>query len=346
MLTVVQIVRKFGFYGGMERYVWELSHALADLGVKVHILCEQSEQNISHGNIKIHYLKKIIPKPRWLAMLRFSSNVSSWIENNVDSNWIIHSHERTAVHHVSTFHGPPFAHVYNKPWWKRVSIRVTVWLYLERRELCASQVKAILPNSDLILNDLKKMYPCVREILLPPAYPGIEKSSHVARNKSDKKVILFIGKEWKRKGLEKAERIVKKLRQSDPSIEFWVIGPDKEEIKYLFKSWNSGFRLLGWQDASKFMSLASLLLHPATSEPYGMAIAEATNYGIPVVVSNQCGIASQVSSRSGSVIDIEANTDEWVDSCLEELNRKVPVLGIGKSWQELAQQYIEIYRQL
>ncbi len=71
--------------------------------------------------------------------------------------------------------------------------------------------------------------------------------------------------------------MLKKLRQNDASIEFWVIGPDKEEIKYLFKSWNSGFRLLGWQDASKFMSLASLLLHPATSEPYGMAIAEATN---------------------------------------------------------------------
>ncbi len=346
MLNIVQVVRRFGVNGGMERYVWELSHALADLNIQVHILCEQSDQNTEHKNIEVHYLNQVTPRPRWLAMLRFSSNVSSWIENNVDSNWIIHSHERTAVHHVSTFHGPPFAHVYNKPWWKRVSIRVTVWLYLERRELCASQVKAILPNSDLILNDLKKMYPCVREILLPPAYPGIEKSSHVARNKSDKKVILFIGKEWKRKGLEKAERIVKKLRQSDPSIEFWVIGPDKEEIKYLFKSWNSGFRLLGWQDASKFMSLASLLLHPATSEPYGMAIAEATNYGIPVVVSNQCGIASQVSSRSGSVIDIEANTDEWVDSCLEELNRKVPVLGIGKSWQELAQQYIEIYRQL
>ena len=346
MLNIVQVVRRFGVNGGMERYVWELSHALADLNIQVHILCEQSDQNTEHKNIEVHYLNQVTPRPRWLAMLRFSSNVSSWIENNVDSNWIIHSHERTAVHHVSTFHGPPFAHVYNKPWWKRVSIRVTVWLYLERRELCASQVKAILPNSDLILNDLKKMYPCVREILLPPAYPGIEKSSHVARNKSDKKVILFIGKEWKRKGLEKAERIVKKLRQNDSSIEFWVIGPDKKEIKYLFKGWNSGFRLLGWQDTSKFMYSANLLLHPAASEPYGMAIAEATNYGIPVVISNQCGVASQISNRSGSVLDVEDSIDEWASSCLTELSRKDPVLGIGKSWRELAQQHIEIYRKL
>ena len=139
---------------------------------------------------------------------------------------------------------------------------------------------------------------------------------------------------------------MKKLRQSDPSIEFWVIGPDKEEIKYLFKSWNSGFSLLGWQDASKFMYSANLLLHPAASEPYGMAIAEATNYGIPVVISNQCGVASQISNRSGSVLDVGDSIDEWANSCLTELSRKDPVLGIGKSWRELAQQHIEIYRKL
>jgi len=346
MLNVIQVVRRFGTSGGMERYVWELSHALANLDVQVHILCEQSDQNTNHKNIRVHYLKRVLPKPRWLAMLRFSSNVSTWIKNNAGNDWVIHSHERTAVHHVSTFHGPPFAHIYNKPWYKRASIRVAMWLYLERRELCASQVKAVLPNSDLILNDLNKMYPCVREVLLSPAYPGVNKPIEAVKAKSDKKIVLFIGKEWKRKGLEKAEKIVRKLRKNDSSIELWVVGPEKKEIKHLFKDWNSGLHLLGWQDSSKFMPLASILLHPAVSEPYGMAIAEATNYEVPVVISDQCGIASQVSGGSGSVVDIKANIDEWIDSCLKELNRKDLVLGIGKSWQELAQQHVKIYKQL
>ena len=346
MLNVIQVVRIFGTSGGMERYVWELSHALADLGVQVYILCEQSDQNINHKNIRIHYLKRVLPKPRWLAMLRFSLSVSTWVKNNSDNDWVIHSHERTAVHRISTFHGPPFAHIYNKPWYKRASIRVAMWLYLEHRELCASQVKAVLPNSDLIFNDLKKMYPCVREVLLSPAYPGVNKPEQIIETQKDKKVILFVGKEWKRKGLEKAEKIVKKIRENDSSIELWVVGPDEKEIKHLFKDWNSGLQLLGWQDASKFMSLASLLLHPAISEPYGMAVSEATNYGVPVVISDQCGIASQVGAGSGSVVDIKASIDEWVDTCLAELNRKDIVLGIGKSWQELAQQHIEIYNKL
>lgn len=346
MLSVIQVVRRFGVNGGMERYVWELSHALADLGVQVNVLCEQSDQNTSHKNIKIHYLARVVPKPRWLAMLRFSFNVSSWVKDNSDNNWIIHSHERTAVHHVSTFHGPPFAHVYSKPWWKRSSIRVLAWLYLERRELCASQVKAILPNSDLISDDLNKMYPCVQKTLFPPAYPGVKKIAYTLKEKSNKKIVLFVGKEWKRKGLEKAEKIVKKIRQDDVGVEFWVIGPDEKEVKHLFKDWNSGFRLLGWQDASQFMPSASLLLHPAVSEPYGMAIAEATNYSIPVVISDQCGIAPQVGSDSGSVIDIEADINEWTDACMMELNRESPALAIGKSWGELAQQHIEIYKLL
>ncbi|MBL7003448.1 MAG: glycosyltransferase family 4 protein [Gammaproteobacteria bacterium] len=346
MLSIVQIVRKFGVNGGMERYVWELSHALADLGVQVHVLCEQSDQNTNHENIRIHYLKRVLPKPRWLAMLRFSSNVSTWVKNNTEKDWVIHSHERTAVHHISTFHGPPFAHVYHKPWYKRISVRVAVWLFLERRELCADNVKAILPNSDLILNDLRNMYPCVRQLLHLPAYPGVNKPIKIIKTQSDKKIILFVGKEWKRKGLVKAVKIVRRLRKRDVKIELWVVGPDKNDVKHLFKDWDSGFKLLGWQDASKFMPSASLLLHPAIAEPYGMAIAEATNYGTPVVVSDQCGIAPQVSSHSGSVVDVEASVDEWIDFCLVEVNRKAEVLGIGKSWKELAQQHIKIYKQL
>ena len=54
MLNIIQVVRIFGVNGGMERYVWELSYALADLGVQVHILCEQSDHSTVHKNIKVH----------------------------------------------------------------------------------------------------------------------------------------------------------------------------------------------------------------------------------------------------------------------------------------------------
>ena len=174
MIKVVQVVRKFGKKGGMERYVWELSHALADQGVLVHILCEEVTDTCNHHLIHVNTLKRVAEKPRWLAMLRFSSNVTNWFKHNNLNDCVIHSHERTSVHHVTTFHGPPFAHIKNKPFWKRISLRVKVWLYLEKRELCHDKVKVVLPNSKLIGKDLQNFYPCVQDRLYAPAYPGIK----------------------------------------------------------------------------------------------------------------------------------------------------------------------------
>ena len=41
MLEVAHVVRRYGPVGGMERYVWELTHALSKLGVNVTVVCEK-----------------------------------------------------------------------------------------------------------------------------------------------------------------------------------------------------------------------------------------------------------------------------------------------------------------
>jgi len=347
MIEVVQVVRKFGKKGGMERYVWELSHALADQGVLVHILCEEMTDTCNHHLIHVNTLKRVSEKPRWLAMLRFSRNVTKWFEYNSLNDCIIHSHERTSVHQVTTFHGPPFAHVMNKPFWKRVSLRVKVWLYLEKRELCSDQVKVVLPNSDLISENLRSLYPCAKERLYGPTYPGIEDQNLKSKKLEDRpNIILFIGKEWKRKGLNFAVEIVDKLRLIDKSIEFWVLGPDPDSVRHLFKNWTDGFKLLGWDDPKKYLANSKLLIHPAISEPYGMAISEATSFGVPVVISNNCGIASQISKKTGRVLSLDDSIDLWIKACSMEIKRNDLAHKVGKSWAELARDHIKLYESI
>ena len=41
--SVVQVVRRFGCVGGMESYVWFLSHELIRLGYQVVVVCEECE---------------------------------------------------------------------------------------------------------------------------------------------------------------------------------------------------------------------------------------------------------------------------------------------------------------
>ena len=347
MFEVVQIVRRFGKDGGMERYVWELSHALANQNVKVHILCEEVTDKVNHHNISVNCLDIVTKRPRWLAMLRFSYKVSSWFKNKSSSDYIVHSHERTSVHQVTTFHGPPFANILNKPFWRRLSLRVNIWLFLEKRELCSDQVKVVLPNSDLILKDLKLFYPCIKERMLPPAYPGVGDLNIKSKNLENRKnIILFIGKEWKRKGLKFSIEIVEKMRALDDSIEFWVLGPKTQSIKHLFKNWKDGYKLLGWNDPKKHLPKARLLIHPAISEPYGMVISEATNYGVPVVISNKCGIAGQVSYKSGKVLSLSDNIQSWTAACFEQINRVDKVTLVGSSWKNLALEHVKIYKSL
>ena len=347
MIEVVQVVRKFGKKGGMERYVWELSHALADQEVLVHILCEEVTDACNHHLIQINTLKRVFEKPRWLAMLRFSRKVTNWFEENRLNDCIIHSHERTSMHQVTTFHGPPFAHIRNKLFWKRISLRVKVWLYLEKRELCSNQVRLVLPNSKLIGKDLEHFYPCIKDRLHAPAYPGIKDPNIITKElEARPNIILFIGKEWKRKGLDFAVEIVEKLRLTDKSIEFLVLGPDPDLVRHLFKNWTDGYRLLGWDDPRKYLSNARLLIHPAISEPYGMVISEATNYGVPVVISNKCGIACQVSDKSGKVLSLSDNIQSWTAACFEQINRVDKVPLVGSSWENLALEHVKIYKSL
>jgi len=344
MLEVVQIVRRFGKDGGMERYVWELAHALANYDVIVHILCEEVTDSVNHHNIRINCLNPIAKRPRWLSMLRFSRNVFKWFKLNNINNCIIHSHERTSIHQVTTFHGPPFAHIRTKPFWKRFSLRVKVWLYLEKRELCSDQVKVVLPNSKLISKDLKSFYPCIKGRIHAPTYPGIKDPNvKIKKLEARPNIILFIGKEWKRKGLDFAVEIVDKLRLIDKSIEFWVLGPDPDSVRHLFKKWKDGFKLLGWDDPKKYLVNSKLLLHPAISEPYGMAISEATSFGVPVVISNNCGIANQITKKSGRVLALDDSIALWIKACSEEIKRNDLAHKVGKSWTELALDHIKIY---
>lgn len=348
MLKNLHIVRRFGPVGGMERYVWELSHALANLDIEIHILCEESLYTPNHDNIFIHTLGTTPAKPRWISELRFSHRVQQWVNNNTNHDFVIHSHVRTGVHHITTFHSTLFSHVRKKPWWKKISIRIAVWLYLEKRELCGKQVQVVLPNSDLMHDELKVEYPCIGNRLYPPAYPGVHPSDnkHLDKTNKQKEVILFIGQEWQRKGLHTAVQIVEKIKATRPAIEFWVLGPNPTDIQHLFKHWEKDYRLLGWQESAPFLPEANLLLHPAIAEPYGMAIAEAANTGVPVVISNQCGIANQVTNQSGQVINLNSPLHTWVTACIEELDRTSPVENITNSWLELAEQHVEIYSQI
>jgi len=294
--------------------------------------------------VQVIELGRVRPKPRWLAHLLFSHRVSAWVKAHPDSTRIIHSHERTAVHHVTTFHGPPFAAIRSKPLWQRISPRIFANLWLENRELCGPQVQAVFPNSLLIADALKHYYPAAASHLAPAIVPGVgeiqPRIAHTISN--DGGNIGFIGKEWKRKGLDLAVNIVAELKKYRPQVEFIVAGPHPDHIRHLFKDWDGGFQLLGEINSTSFYAPLDLLLHPARAEPYGMVIAEARAAGVPVLVSANCGIAAELNKNS--VLNLETDTGIWSRRC-HELMMQQPK-AVFRSWKSVAEEQIRYYQEI
>ena len=325
----------------MERYVWETTLELARLGHEVQVLCEYCPAEKPEG-IKVHELGRMFYRPRWLYYWRFARRVKKWLDMHPQPGCLIHSHERVGVHDVTTFHGPPFASVREKPWWKKVSLRVAMQLHMERRELRVAN--CIVPNSSIIARQLARYYPeyagKLAQPVVPGATPGVVREPRKALQ--DGGIIGFVGKEWKRKGLQKAIEIAAWLRRTRPDLELHVVGPRAAEVQHLFSGWQGGYKLVGLSSHVEYAEF-DVLLHPATAEPYGMVIAEAMAACVPVVISDVCGAAEQVTSDSGTVLPLSASVETWAGAVEKQLKRDLPAPRYEHGWDKVAQEYEHLY---
>lgn len=332
----------------MERYVWELTQELYQLGHQVEVLCETCTQGECIG-FPIHTIGTIRPKPRWLALWRFANRAHAWIKQHDMKEVIIHSHERLYFHHVTTFHGPPFATVRQKPWWKKSSLRIAMQLHMEKRELVTAQ--KVIPNSLLIKEQLTQYYPGITSRLVDPILPGVTPVVVRAQRPPTLNggVIGFVGKEWQRKGLAFAMQVFEILLQKRPNLRLKIIGPSLDEIQSLIRTFPNNVRrsidILGWAGQVPFDEL-DVLLHPARAEPYGMVITEALAAGVPVVISDVCGARMHVDENSGKVLPLDAPIVDWAHGVSQQLDRTEPVIPFIRSWRDVALEHETVYQQI
>jgi UDP-glucose:(heptosyl)LPS alpha-1,3-glucosyltransferase len=248
-------------------------------------------------------------------------------------------------HDITTFHGSLFATVLEKPWWKLISLRIAMQLFLEKRELANSTF--IIPNSHHIKKLVAQYYPYFAYKLTEPITPGVASCS-VRKFKvvpSTGGVIGFVGKEWKRKGLQFAVEVVERLIQTRPNLQFVVVGPTASEVRYLFSNWSGGFVLTEWYGQVDYSNF-DVLIHPAKIEPYGMVISEAMAAKVPVVIADTCGARDDVSTEAGSVLSLDASIDSWVEALEFQLSRNDQVPQFIRSWTQVAQEYVQVSSEL
>ena len=345
-MKIVQVVRRFGRVGGMESYVWNLTSELSKCGYKITVICERCLDEVPEGVVLVE-IGEVTPRPRWLALYRFSAKVQRLLKSGTYQDSLIHSHERLGVHHITTFHGPPFARIKDGPLWNRLSLRVLAHLYLERRELLSDNVRAVVPNSALIARELVVYYPGVYGRLYQPIPPGVGVIPKRPQRAVDPSggVVGFVGKEWKRKGLNFTLEVLDRLAITRPNIELLILGPNSEDIRELIVPYGFKIKLIGWESAAPYYQNMDLLIHPAKREPYGMVVAEAMAAGVPVLVSDKCGVASDVSETAGCVLSLDLNPSDWSSVAHRLLSRTATFTHV-RSWADVAADYSKIFEDL
>lgn len=152
--------------------------------------------------------------------------------------------------------------------------------------------------------------------------------------------VVFAGKEWGRKGLVRAIKILSHLRLKGVRVSLDIFGPDKADLDQLgLPGWALS---RGWVRRVPFDDY-DVLLHPALQEPFGMIVPEALSAGCRVLASDNVGAAlnKHFAMRIRSLDD----SDELWASSLEELCEVAGDVGTSfPVWEDVAQRYMaEVY---
>jgi UDP-glucose:(heptosyl)LPS alpha-1,3-glucosyltransferase len=332
---IIQIVKRFGPVGGMESYVWRLTHGLSERGLSVSVVCEQVIGEVS-VDIDIIQVEKSQEKPRWKSMLLFRARVDSLLKDRFQGQKIIvHSHERSLSHHVTTFHGPPINSNGNLNWIQKLSPRIRGWMQMERHELLSSSVQCIVPVSSRVGDALTDQYSDLKNKQVLLGWPGVEpvvdsRGQDDGRRESSR--FLFVGKEWKRKGLRRAIDVFEAFRAANPNAALDVFGVVSSDVpKKLSKK--AGIRFKGWSSEISWGNY-DVLIHPAENEPFGMVIAEARSHGIAVLMSDRVG-AADLAFDNVRIVPFDASLSEWVLALLELLASPDRLSEVKWTWNDL-----------
>lgn len=328
--------------------MWYLVHGLVEHGVRVTVVCEQVCES-PDSRVHIVEVERSPERPRWKSMLIFRALVDKKIRDVFSGQPVlIHSHERSCCHQVTTFHGPPIAPSRGLVWFSRFNKRLIAWQQMEHDELLGPNVQIVLAVSSQVRGQLISRYPGLVNKKIDLAWPGVNssliRSSLSTRTELNLARFIFVGKEWKRKGLDTAVRVVEEFRKSHFCATLTVFGVDQTMVPrsmrrldwISFQGWSSS---IPWSDFD-------LLLHPARDEPFGMVVAEALSQGVPVIMSSNVG-AADLKFSATRILDIDAPTFVWCEAAAELIERKTRMPEVKWRWSDLVAKHIEtIYPQL
>lgn len=349
-MRLLYITRTFGPVGGMERYAYEVAREMVRRGHQVAVLCRSvDEPSVAGSGVEVIKLNPKPSKRGWHDRYVFRDAVNEFLADPAARGRfdIIHSHENTIGQHVSTEHGPCTAYGLRLKPWKHLDYSARKNLAIETEKFRTPSLRALVSCSRRVQDIAVREYPFLAGKITRVITPAYSYLQPVVKDPARKpRVLGFMGRDWKRKGLPKAIEIFRHLRRQDPSWTMLIAGcpaaslPDK-----LVRNLPEGAELLGRTDPQGFFGRIDILVHPATDEPFGMVMSEALTCGVPVVFSDRCGAADHLQSDGLRVLPVDAPVSDWARACVDLAGRTFAI-PMPRTWSDVTAEHEKLYEEI
>jgi glycosyltransferase involved in cell wall biosynthesis len=147
---------------------------------------------------------------------------------------------------------------------------------------------------------------------------------HFIKNRSkDRYHLLFIGKDWKRKGADIAIEICKLLNRRGIPTTLDIVGynfeTDSEIPPYVnTHGFIDKYSPKGRQKMRKLLENTHFLIHPARAEAYGCVLCEACSFGVPCITTSVGGIPTIIKNgKNGYLFPTDSSASLYAD-CIEK----------------------------
>jgi UDP-glucose:(heptosyl)LPS alpha-1,3-glucosyltransferase len=355
-LNIAVLIKNFNTVGGAEKYAVEVTRRLSERGHNVSIYSWSAEKQAAAG-LTFHRVPNRLTFSSVLNLYSFSREVSRMLSDKVYD--VILSHDRTASQDMAVIHTFSYKSGIEKYSFLRkidqlyLSPRSGLHLWLEKQQMKTPWLAAV---SGAVRADIQAFYG--RRDPIDVINPGIDIdafSPSLAAGSRDRvrkeegipeddMVVLFVGSEFKRKGLDRLIPAIK----GPMRLMIAGRGENLAYYKKLAKTHGVDTRVafLGLTpDIGRYYAAADVVVLPSRIEAFGMSILEGMACGHPVVTSAEAGCAALIDDGVNGFIcrnagDLARILDRLKQPDLRKrIGARARALAEEHSWESTADQF-------
>ena len=139
-------------------------------------------------------------------------------------------------------------------------------------------------------------------------------------NKTNTK-ILFIGRDFKRKGGHITYAAFKLLRERGENVELYVAGPKSDPIEHSVDGYHF-FGDIPYSRCAELYNICDIFCMPSYFEAYGLVFVEALVFGLPCIGRNCCEMPYFIEDGKSGYLLEKDTTEELADKMLRLLRNE------------------------